>query len=231
MEFRLFIGLKNLFARARVPAYETLHELIAMAMVFAFSILAGISNAAEEPHFVHGLDSRIHAIASDRTLEEKTREKMHISENCGQIKPHTSAIAFVGSDGARLIPHIKSTRGLLVLEGLREGAEPKVLSSQLLGDYNAYPRSLPGDPVILPALAYPLTLTLAATLAGSGDLIITKDDYVIITAARHGYAYHFPDLTIPNEGVLKLYLGTDDTLYYDAALTHPVHSGECRRAK
>ena len=41
------------------------------------------------------------------------------------------------------------------------------------------------------------------------------------------HSYALPSITIPSEGLLRLYPGADDMLYDDAALTHPFHSGSC----
>ena len=152
---------------------------------------------------------------------------MKIADDCQWIKSKATAIALVGSDGASVDPRIHSTRGLIVLEGLKIGSDPKILHTAFLSTYKNYPTSIPGEMGIQPGPRYPLAITLAAALAGQGNLELHKGDYPIIHAEGQLYAYSLPEITIPSEGLLRLYLGTDDTLYYDASLTHPFHSGLC----
>jgi len=223
----VFIGLKIFFARACAHAYENIHELIAIAMIFAFSFTASAFAADPESLFVRGNDSRIHSVRLTHYQDQTTKQTMGISGACRWIKSQASAMALVGSEGATLDPRIKSTRGVIALEGLITGAEPKVLDTVLLSPYKNYPTNIPGESGKMPGTHYPLAITIAAKLAGQGDLVLHKGDTLIVHADGQLYAYSLPNITIPSEGVVRLYLGTDDTLYYDATLKHPFHSGAC----
>ena len=217
------------FARARVRKYSSaLAHRQAVLMFVSFCIVfPPIFSFGQEPQFIRGEDSTIYGIVLDHRAEATTRQQMQITADCSRVKRHATAMTLVGSEGAAVVPEIKSTRGILVLEGLRADAEPKILHTALLGAYKNYPNAIPGEIGIQPGPRYPLALTLAASLAGEGELVIQKGDYVIIHADNQLYAYYLPEITIPSEGLLRLSLGTDDTLYFDAALTHPVHSGAC----
>jgi hypothetical protein len=209
------------YARARARVYS---KAIALALVL--SAPAALSFAVEPP-FILGQDAQIHGIALDHSKEQATRGQMGISDDCSWIKKQASAIALVGSDGASVDPRVKSTRGVFVLEGLKANAAPKVLHTHFLSPYENYSMAIPGEIGIQPGPRYRLALTIAATLAGSGDLVFQKGDYVIVHADGQLFAYPLPEMTIPSEGLVRVYLGTDDQLYYDAALTHPVHAGAC----
>jgi hypothetical protein len=228
MDLTNFIGQKKIFARACMRAFEKSQKPSVIAMVFAISILASICTFAQAEPFVYGKDSRIHAVSLDHSLEGATRQKMQILDNCDQVKARATSLPFTGSEGAALIPHMQSGRGVLVLEGLVPNANPTPLDTELLSLYKNYPTSIPGETTgASPSPRYAFALTIAATLTGEGDLVIQKGDFLNIRTDGQVYAYSLPEITIPSEGVLRLYLGTDDTLYYDAALTHPFHSGTC----
>jgi hypothetical protein len=228
MDFQDLIGRKKFFARACAHAFENLQKLAVIAAIFSISLFSIVHAADQDTAFVLGQDSQIHSVALDYSQESVTRQNMGISDNCSHIKKRASAIPLIGSDGATLDARIQSTRGILVLEGLAAGqATPKVLYTQLLNPYNNYPTSISGEFGMLPGSRYPLALTLAASLVGSGDLSFQKGDSVIVHTDGQLFNYALPSITIPSGGLLRLYLGTDDTLYYDAALKHPFHSGAC----
>lgn len=229
-----FIGKSTFFfARAHTRLNRSLPAgRQARLLVCSFClILSTIPSFAQEPQFIRGRDSFIHGVVLDRTSEQATRKSMGISDDCQWIKKRPTAMALVGSEGASVDPHIKSTRGVIVLEGLNNNADPKVLHTRFLSQYKNHPSSIPAEIAMLPGSRYPLAVTISATLAGEGDLIFQKGDYLIVHADGQLYSYALPEITIPSEGVLRLYLGTDDTLYYDAALTHPAHPGACGRKK
>jgi hypothetical protein len=209
------------FARARAGAH-TRTMILTICVVFP-----AIFSSAQDPQFIRGQDSEIHGIVLDHSLEATTRQNMQITEACPNIRNRAKAMGLVGSEGASVNPRINSSRGLVVLEGLKAGQEPKILDTELLAPYQNLPLSIPAETNVFPASRYPLAMTIAATLAGEGDLVLQKGDYLIVHADGQLYAYYLPDLTIPSEGVLRLFLGTDDTLYYDEALRHPIHSGAC----
>jgi hypothetical protein len=231
MDLSILIGQKNFIARARVPAFERLQKPSVIAMVFAISLFVGRSAVAQETPFLLGKDSRIHAVSLDHTRETATRKKMHILDNCAVAKVQATALPLVGSEGAALIPHIKSTRGVIVLEGLIPNADSKPMDTELLNVYKNYPISIPGETGMFPNPRHPLALTIAATLTGTGDLVFQRGDSITVRADSQLYTYSLPPITIPSEGILRFYLGTDDTLYYDAALKHPVHAGPCGSKK
>lgn len=219
-------GSENLnFARARACAH-------ARSMILSFClVITSFPLMAVEPSFILGTDSQIHGIQIDHSNEQSTRDALGLKDTCGAIKQHPAAYAFVGSEGASIDPRITSSRGLLVLEGLRANTEPKILNTRFLGPYKNYPASIMAETVIFPGSRYPMAITIAASLVGSGDLVLKKSDYVILHADGQLFMYPLAEIILPSEGVLRLYLGTDDTLYYDAALTHPVHSGACGSRK
>jgi hypothetical protein len=222
MDSKLLNGLRRIFfARTRTRVYRS------GVLILSF---AGMT-AAQDPQFIRGQDSRVHGVTLDHQKELGTLSKMGISRHCARIKKQPSALALVGSEGASLDVRVKSSRGLIVLEGLRPGAEPKILSTRFLGQYKNYPISISAELGTLPGSRYPLALTIAASLPGSGDLLFQKGDQILVHADGQIYVYFMPEITIPNEGLLRLYLGTDDNLYFDAALTHPVHSGPCGSKK
>jgi hypothetical protein len=231
MDLSVFIAVKLFIARARVHAFEKWQELFVIAMVFAISFSAGVCAFSQDLPFVRGKDSLIHAITVDRSQDTPTRQKMHIKNDCVYVKPRATAIALTAPEGASIEAHIKSSRGFIILEGLVAGAGPKILHTVLLSQYKNYPISIPGEKSMQPGVRYPVALTFAATLAGTGDLALHKGDTLSIHADGQLYSYPLPDITIPSEGLLRLYAGTDDTLYYDRALTHPFHSGPCRSKK
>ncbi len=222
MDFRFLIGQKSFsFARAHTRIYRS---TLFLSFCLVFKTIPAI---AQEPQFILGQDSRIHGVALDASKDLSTRQNMGISDTCSQIKKHATAMALVGSEGASVDPRIKSTRGIIVLEGLVNNSATKILHTAFLSPYKNYPASIPGEMGIQPGPRYPLAVTIAATVAGEGDLLLHKGDFLIIHADGQLFAYSLPEITIPSEGLLRLYLGTDDTLYYDSALTHPFHSSTC----
>jgi hypothetical protein len=231
---------ENFFARARVRKYSSAIAL--SARHFGFSkcqalwilriLLIGFApmiGFAQESQTILGTDSRVHGFVLDHSQEPATRDDMGIADTCDWIKAKATSLALVGSEGASVDPRIKAKRGMIVLEGLIPGSTPKILDTEFLTPYQNYATSIPGDIGMQPGPRYPLAVTMAATIAGQGDLMIQKGDYLIVHADGQLYSYSLPDLTIPSDGILRLYLGTDDTLYYDTKLTHPVHSGACGR--
>jgi hypothetical protein len=213
---------KNFFI-ARTHARIS-RSTITFALCLAF---LSISSFADDPQFIFGADSRIHGITLDRSAEASTRQAMQIANDCRWIKKQATAMALAGSENSSVNPRIASTRGAVVLESLRPGVGPKVLDTELLVPYKNYPTSIPGETAIQPSLRYPLAITLAAMLAGEGDLAVKNGDSLVIHTDGQLFSYSLPEITIPSGGLLRLYLGADDTLYYDAALTHPVHAGTC----
>ncbi|MFA5975689.1 MAG: hypothetical protein WC859_05920 [Elusimicrobiota bacterium] len=163
----------------------------------------------------------------NHSQEPATRQKMHISDNCQWAKNQPTAMALVGSEGAAVVPHIQSVLGVVVLEGLQAAADPKPLDIEFLGSYGNYPKSIRPGKTLQPSPRRPLAITIAALPAGKDSLVIRKGDYLVIKADYQLYTYALPEMTIPSEGLLRFYLGTDDTLYTDPALTHPAHSGIC----
>jgi hypothetical protein len=212
--------LSFFFARVRARVYRSAMarhpSAKAVLAAFALGCLAPLTLglAMEKPLVV------------DHSVEQDTRETMQIRENCRAIKARASAIALMGAPGAAVSPHVRSRNGLVVLEGLREGVDAKVLDTEFLGPYQDYPLSLRPEPVMQPAARYPLAVTLAS-LAGQKELAFQKGDYLAIQADGQTYVYYLAELKIPAEGVLRLYVGTDDTLYFDRTLKHPAHSGAC----
>lgn len=222
MKLREFIG-QSIFHVARARVYSSARGVM-LAVCLMTAAHVGI---AQEAQFIRGQDSRVHGVALDHQQEQATLSKMGITRKCARITKQPSALALVGSEGASLDVRVKSSRGLIVLEGLRPGVEPKILSTRFLGQYKNYPISIPAEFGMFPGSRYPLALTIAASLPGSGNLVFQKGDRILVHADGQLFVYFMPEITIPNEGLLRLYLGTDDSLYFDAALTHPVHSGSC----
>ena len=226
MDLKLFIGFGEFFiARAHTRIYRSI------ALVSFCLVITSTFSVAQEIPFIRGNDSRIHGVQLNHTGETATRKKMRISTKCGWIKPQATAVALIGSEGSVIIPHIKAKRGIVILEGISPDAEPKVMDTELLGNYKNYPASIPAETAMLPSRQYPLAITLTASMIGQGDLVIQKGDSITVNADHQLYAYALPEITIPSEGILRLYLGSDDTFYYDAALTHPAHAGACGRKK
>src|SRR6185312_7477864 len=203
------------FARARISKTIALPLVLWLGGIFisAANVNAGV--------FTAGADGRIHGIALDHGRETSTRNALRITDRCAFSRSTATARPLVASDDAMILPHLSSQRGVLVLDGLRPGAAPKTLFTQLLSPHNNDPISIAGEKGIQPGPRYTMALTFAATLAGHGDLAIAAGDFVNIKADGQVYRYRLPALTIPSEGVLRVFAGTDDTFYYDAALTHP----------
>jgi len=221
MVLKFFIGLSKFFARARARIYRS-----TLALSFCF-VCAAVSSQAQEPQFILGRDSRIHGIQLNHSLEAGTRRTLKFSETCKRIKKHATAAPLIGSEGASVDPHIKSTRGMIVLEGLMPGAEPEILHTALLSNYKNFPSSIPGEMGKQLSPRYALAVTIAATVAGQGDLELHKGDSLVVQTNGQFYSYSMPEITIPSEGLVRLYLGTDDMLYYDSSLLHPFHAGAC----
>src|SRR5690348_16878270 len=99
MDSRFIIGQNKLFARARMHAYEKLQEPFVIAMVFVISFSAAVCATVDESLFVRGKDSRIHAVAINHSMENSTRQKMHVLDNCQKIKAQATALPLIGSDG------------------------------------------------------------------------------------------------------------------------------------
>ena len=82
---------------------------------------------------------------------------MGILDQCLFIKKQPTALPLIGSEGAFIDTTIKSTRGLIVLEGLRSSGDPKILNTRFLSPYLNYPTSIPGETVMMPGSRLPLS--------------------------------------------------------------------------
>jgi hypothetical protein len=220
MNLTNWIGRKKIFARARMCTRS-----IATVFCIVFSAFAATTS---DPAFIRGANGSIRGLFLDRLSEISTRKKMKILDNCVRVKSAPTAMAFVGAENAAVLPHMTAKQGAIELEALMADGGTKILDTELLGPYKNYPTSMIGE-TILPSPHHPLAVTLAAPFAGEQDLVIQKNDYLGIRTDGLVYAYHLPPMIIPSGGLLRMYLGTDDTLYYDAALTHPVHEGFCKK--
>ncbi len=196
-------------------------------LLLSLSILLPNVTLAQDTRTLRGADLKIHGVALNRSLEQPTREKMHIADHCGYEKATASAMPLVGSDGATVIPHFQSKRGVVLLEGYIQGVEPKVLHTALLSTYKNLPTAIRGEIAMQPSPRYNLAIALAATVAGDGDLALAKGDFLTLQTDGQIYVYSLPEITVPSEGLVTLFAGTDDSLYFDAALTHLAHSGSC----
>jgi hypothetical protein len=224
MDIRFRIGRKHFFfARARA-------RIVRSASAVLFSVLATIRpGLAQDPEFIIGNDSQKHGIVLDHSPEKQTRSTMGVSPDCDYVRKQPKALPMVASEGAWINPHVTSHRGVMLLEGLRPGKNPKLMDTEFLGQYKNYPATMRAETQMMPGSRYPLCLIITAAYVGEGDLVFQKGDYVIVHADGQLFAYKVPEITIPSEGVLRFYLGTDDTLYYNSELTHPVHAGRCGR--
>ncbi len=216
MDSHVFIGWKKFFARACAHAFEKQHERIVFAIVFAVSLFSALSFADQASEFIF-----------DHSQENSTRHAMGIADTCARMNSQALANALIASEGATIDPRISSPRGVVVLEGLISGAEPKMLDTVFLSPYKNYPTSIQSEITTFPAVRYPLAVTLAAKITGEGGLVLRKTDRLIIHADGQLFVYFLADLMIPSNGLLRLYVGTDDHLYYDSTLKHPLHSGAC----
>ncbi len=225
MNFKL-LGQKNFFCFARACAYiDSLAMIIAFCIVFqTITVLA-----ADETQFVRGHDSQIHGMHLDYSAAAKTRIKMRITEDCAFIKARPTALPLTGSEDASISARLKNPRGVVVLEGLRPGAEPQPLHTEILVPFRNYPTSIPAEKQSLASTRFPLSITLAASATGDGDLVLQSNDTLTVQTDGQLFNYRFPELTIQSGGLIRLYLATDDQLYYDQSLLHPVHQGPCGR--
>jgi len=221
MDLQLFIGQASFFfARARAHVRS-----IVLSFCISFSAFSALAN---EPTPLKQVNGALGGFTLDHSLESATRTKMKVSDQCDQIKTIRNTALMVMGD-VTAFPHIQSGRGIIVLEGLVEGAEPKVLTTVFLSPYQNYPQVLQGPQRSMPVQQYPLALTFSPTLVGQGDMTFQKGDYIAIRTARLLFSYPLPAVKVPSEGVLRLYAGSDDQLYYDKALTHPLHEGPCKK--
>jgi hypothetical protein len=198
---------------------------ISLTICFVFSAFHAI---AADPAMLRGPKGVIRGLDLDTRIESKTRGAMKILPNCIRAKNQATALPMVGQETATLVPHVKAHVGVAILEGILADGRFKTLDTQLLGAYMNYPGEMnAADPKS--KAKYPLAITLSAPFTSQGDLVFQPGDYLGLKTNGQLYAYKLPNLTIKNGAMLRLFVATDDTLYYDAALTHPLHEGKCKK--
>ena len=222
--FNRFIGWATFFSRARAHVYKCTSACLA-----AFLFLSvGIASAAD-PAFVRDSRGIIQGLVLNGRQEQATRNILKILSRCIHMKAHPSAMSLVGSENSTLSVLTQARTGVFVLEAILSKNSFKTLDTELAGPYKNFPVSMPITPMALPAPRHAFALTIAAPLADQGSVVLNSGDVIRVKTDGQLYAFPFPAMKIPAGGMLRVYLGTDDTLYYDAGLTHPLHEGRCKK--
>jgi hypothetical protein len=223
VSFYRFIG--------RAPFFFARAQAHTRTILAIFSLISpAVLSAAQNPEFIYDGKNKLRGVALDHNAEPSTLQKMSLKENCVWIKKQATAAPLMGAEDAMLISHIQAQRGVIVLETIRKNGAHKPASTLILGKYKTYPNAIAGEST-LPSRDYPLAVSFGSVLSGQGDLVLHKTDSISVKTGAQIFTYFMPEMTIPSEGVVRFYPGTDDTLYFDPALKHPAHDGRCTTTK